>query len=172
MRYLFRSPARKILLKRSLGLTLMLVLALTSCTSSMQDSAPSAPSSSAAPSPADLTSTVAEVVSAVAEHRPQLTENFDDFRTNRCSGVLSSGQTGIGAAACVGSKIALGSYAKALNITLESLKPWPSEIESLTQQTTERLKTVAYTSEMDDSRMFDTAALLLNSKLQGWDPYL
>ncbi|WP_157366214.1 hypothetical protein [Arthrobacter sp. Soil763] len=112
------------------------------------------------------------MANAVAELRPKITENFDEFRTNRCSGVLSSGQTGIDAATCVGNQIALGSYAKALNITLESLKPWPSEIESLTQQTTERLKTVASTSEMDDSRMFDTAVLLLNSKLQGWDPYL
>ncbi|MGO4435255.1 hypothetical protein AB4Y88_18790, partial [Paenarthrobacter sp. RAF9] len=90
------------------------------------------------------------MASAVAEIRPQLTENFDDFRTNRCSGVLSSRQAGIDAATCVSSKIALGSYAKALNITLESLKPWPSEIESLTQQTTERLRTVASASEVDD----------------------
>lgn len=150
----------------------MLALALTSCSSGTKAESPSAPNSSAAPTPTETTSTVAEVASAVAELRPQLTENFEDFRANRCAGVLSSGQKGIDAASCVGNKLTLGSYAKALNITLESLKPWPSEIQSITQQTAERLRTVASASEVDDPRMFDTAALLLDSKLQGWDPYL
>jgi hypothetical protein len=151
----------------------MLTLALAGCGSSGTETlSPSAPSPSDTPAPTESASTAEEVASAIAEVRPQLTKIFDEFRANRCTYVLRGDQPGVEAATCVANKIASGSYSQALSIKLESLKPWPDEIQSLTQQTMERLETVSSTYDMDDAQMFDTAALLLNSKLQGWDPYL
>jgi len=86
--------------------------------------------------------------------------------------MIERGPTGPDKASCVADKSSITSYTNAMATTLDSQKPWPTEIGGLAERTVNRLRSTAAAEDVESSPcIFHDNLLFLGQELDAWGPF-
>lgn len=156
------------IVRMAVGATALLALAGCSGTAERGDSPESIATSSASATVIPI-KTTAQVASAVASTKARLESTITRYNANSCDVVIERGPKGLDKASCVADKGSIGTLSTAMATTLDSQKPWPSEVQVLADRTVNRLRSTAAAADGNaSSNMFHDNVLFLGQDLNAW----
>lgn len=149
------------------------LLVLAGCSGASQPADSSEPAAVSSASVATTpTKTTGQVASAVASTKKRLDSTISRYNASSCDVIIERGPTGLDKASCVADKGSIATLSSAMAITLESQKPWPTEVDALATRTVNRLRSTAAAAEGDlSSNMFHDNVLFLGQDLDAWAPF-